>query len=130
MEIIDVADLRSCEYFFLPINPLCTTTSTTTTAISTTTTTSSSSTSTTTTTIAPTTTTTTTAVSTTTTTTVPITTTTTTTNPIVRCLDGLVIETIYLHSASDLTLLPEEYIHPCEEIIGFHSCNRAFFERL
>ena len=27
---MDVVDFRSCEYFFLPANPLCTTTTTTT----------------------------------------------------------------------------------------------------
>lgn len=43
-----VVDLKTCEYFFLPLNPLCNTTTTTTTIASTTTTTSSTSTSTTT----------------------------------------------------------------------------------
>lgn len=95
-----VIDFRSCEYFFLPVNPLCTTTSTTT-VISTTTTT--------------------------TTTSVP-TTTTTTTNPIINCLDGLIIETIYLNHINDVSLLPIGYTHPCAGTIGGHTCNRAFFE--
>ena len=36
---MDVVDFRSCEYFFLPVNPLCTTSNTTTIPITTTTTT-------------------------------------------------------------------------------------------
>ena len=56
------------------------------------------------------------------------TTSTTTILPIITCLDGLIIETIYLNSQSDLDLLPPEYIHPCPAMMGSHNCNRAFFE--
>lgn len=45
-----------------------------------------------------------------------------------QCLDGLIIETIYLHSISDLGLLPSDYNHPCQSSIGQHICNRAFYE--
>jgi hypothetical protein len=65
---------------------------------------------------------------TTTTTTNPATTTTTTTQSIVQCLDGLIIEAIYLQLVGDMDLLPDEYVHPCPTSIGIHSCNRAFFE--
>ena len=81
-------DYRSCEWYFLPVNPLCTTTTSTTVS----------------------------------------TTTTTTTRHIIPCLEGLVIESIYLYSQSDLLLLPEGYTHPCTSSIGIHLCNRAFFE--
>lgn len=47
---------------------------------------------------------------------------------VVLCLDGLVIETIYLHYQSDVNLLPGGYTHPCPEQVGAHSCNSAFFE--
>lgn len=63
-----------------------------------------------------------------TTTIIPATTTTTTTQSIINCLDGLIIESLYLHSLGDIPLLPEGYIHPCQESIGLHRCNRAFFE--
>jgi len=106
------------------------TTTTTTTHAATTTTTTTAPTTTTTTTSAPTTTTTTTLTLTTTTTTTatPTTTTTTTETPIVHCLDGLIIETIYLHSTDDLALLPVGYDHPCSSKIGQHYCDCAFFE--
>ena len=128
-----VVNLKTCEYFFLPVNPLCSTTTTTTTIASTTTTTSSTSTSTTSTTSSSTTTsstTTTTSSSTTTTTSTSSTTTTTTTAaPIIECLKGLVVETIYLASPYDLALLPSGYTYPCPSgTIGAHGCNRAFFE--
>lgn len=130
---MSIVDLKSCEYFFLPVNPLCSTTTTTTTIASTTTTTSSTSTSTTSTTSSSTTTsstTTTTSSSTTTTTSTSSTTTTTTTAaPIIECLNGLVIETIYLATTDDLALLPSGYNYPCPSgTIGAHGCNRAFFE--
>ena len=108
-----------------------TTTTTTTIPPTTTTTTSSTSTTTTTTTAAPTTTTTSSTSTTTTTTTTAPTTTTTTTNQLIQCLDGLIIEGIYLHSADDLALLPAGYTHPCPDpilVIGQHFCDRAFFE--
>jgi hypothetical protein len=65
----------------------------------------------------------------TTTTTTPAPTTTTTTEaPIVQCLDGLVIETLYIHTYGDLSRLPQTYAHPCSATIGVHTCNRAYFE--
>lgn len=56
-------------------------------------------------------------------------TTTTTIYPSVECLDGLSIELIYLKAASDLDLIPPEYLpHPDPSSIGMHFCNRALFE--
>ena len=77
-------DYRTCEYFFLSVNPECI--SSTSTTI------------------------------------------TTTTQQIIPCLEGLIIETLYFHEESDLSLIPSEYIHPCPETIGQHTCDRAFFE--
>lgn len=134
MIITDVADLRDCSLFFLPVNPDCITTTTTTTVAvtttSTTSTTSSTTTSTTSTTTTAVPTTTTTSSTTTTTTTIPPSTTTTTTAaPIITCLEGLIIETLYIHSVNDLALLPVGYTYPCNSNeIGAHQCNRAFFE--
>jgi hypothetical protein len=48
--------------------------------------------------------------------------------PAVTCLDGLKIETIYIGVSSDLTLLPAGYTHPCQNQVGAHTCDRAFFE--
>lgn len=52
----------------------------------------------------------------------------TTMSPVAICLDGLIIETIYLHIPEDLLLLPEGYTHPCQDQINLHFCNRALFE--
>jgi hypothetical protein len=52
----------------------------------------------------------------------------TTIPPIVECLDGLIIETIYLDELTDVDLLPLGYEHPCPGEIGAHGCNRALFE--
>jgi hypothetical protein len=58
------------------------------------------------------------------------TTTTTTTNliPTIECLDGLVIEAIYIGTTYDYDLLIPEYSHPCLLAVGSHNCNRALFE--
>lgn len=65
----------------------------------------------------------------TTTTTTPIPVTTTTTEAsLVLCLDGLVIETIYVNTIDDLVKFPPEYSHPCPSVIGKHVCNRAYYE--
>jgi len=96
-------------------------TTTTTTVVPITTTTTTIIPTTTTTTIVPTTTTSTTTVT-------PTTTTTTTTIGPVECLNGLVIETIYLGQGPDRFLLKTDYSHPCSDMIGVHSCDRAFFE--
>jgi len=50
------------------------------------------------------------------------------TYPVVECLNGLIVETIYLDSLSDLDLIPSGYEHPCPDEIGSHGCNRALFE--
>lgn len=53
------------------------------------------------------------------------------TPPIAECLDGLIIETIYLDNASDIALLKPEYVPPPNSPtvwIGTHQCNRALFE--
>lgn len=49
---------------------------------------------------------------------------------IASCLKGMVIETFYIDSQSDLSLLPTEYqnSHPCPSSIGSHRCNHALFE--
>lgn len=46
--------------------------------------------------------------------------------PEVECLDGLVVETVYLHTSTDVSLLPFGYSNPCG--VGGHTCSRAFFE--
>jgi hypothetical protein len=58
------------------------------------------------------------------------TTTTTTTNlaPTIECLDGLVLEAIYIHLEEDYLLLSPDYVHPCPLNIGTHYCDRALFE--
>jgi hypothetical protein len=56
------------------------------------------------------------------------TTTTTTLAPIVYCLEGFTIETIYLGSQADLLGLPVGYNHPCPSQIGSHSCSGALTE--
>jgi hypothetical protein len=56
------------------------------------------------------------------------TTSTTVIYPIVECLDGLVLEFIYLDALTDLTLLPVGYTHPCQSAITTHFCNRALYE--
>lgn len=70
----------------------------------------------------------------TTTTTLPTTSTTSTTTttlpPVVQCLDGMVIETLYIHSSADLLALPLNYIHPCPELVGGHQCNGSLSEIL
>ena len=48
--------------------------------------------------------------------------------PASQCLEGLTIETIYIHSSSDLSKLPYNYVHPCITQIAQHICNRALFE--
>lgn len=60
----------------------------------------------------------------------PTTTTTSTTNlePLIECLDGFVIEAIYMYTTNDYSLLPPEYVHPCYNTMGTHLCNRALFE--
>lgn len=44
------------------------------------------------------------------------------------CLEGIVIETIYLYNFAESGLLPPNYVHPCPSEIGTHICNRACFE--
>jgi hypothetical protein len=58
------------------------------------------------------------------------TTTTSTTNiqPTIECLEGLVIEAIYMRTVYDYELLSPDYVHPCYPTIGTHDCNRALFE--
>ncbi len=48
--------------------------------------------------------------------------------PVAQCLEGLTIETIYLHQNTDLALLPAGYTHPCPDSINSHTCDRALFE--
>jgi hypothetical protein len=61
---------------------------------------------------------------------VPTTTTTTTSDPqsTIECLEGLVIEAIYIHLEEDYLLLSPDYVHPCPRNIGTHYCDRALFE--
>lgn len=68
---------------------------------------------------------------TTTTTPSPTTTTSTTTGavtPVAECLEGLIIESIYIDSIAELELLPAGYIHPCDDEIDLHGCDRAMSE--
>lgn len=54
--------------------------------------------------------------------------------PLAQCLDGLILEFIYLDNVSDIGLLPTGYTLPCQSGMfwpdgrGKHQCNRAFFE--
>jgi len=64
-------------------------------------------------------------------------------SPVVTCLDGLIIETLYIDTQADYDLLPAQYRTKVDEngVVtpnllsisswpgqGGHSCNRAFFE--
>jgi hypothetical protein len=53
------------------------------------------------------------------------------TPPVFDCLDGLIVETIYLDNLADIPLLKPEYVAPPNTPtiwIGTHQCNRALFE--
>lgn len=52
------------------------------------------------------------------------------TNPAqtIACLDGLIVETIYIGNFTDMGALPSNYTHPCPSTISDHTCNRAYFE--
>lgn len=59
------------------------------------------------------------------------TTTSTTVNPeaAIECLEGLIIESLYIGTTYDYGLLSHpEYTHPCYYSIGSHRCNRSLFE--